>query len=135
MLFEYEPGCVSPRSAPHFQRLLVDIRKHLYASRTTRAAYVEIGEEFHSSLSIDLQHQYKVPTDNDFKRYIESQWPTIKTVNRRKDKLLWGYVFKGDGTPHTIHILSDVVASAERAVSILILAILMQKTHPRIGYD
>jgi hypothetical protein len=54
-----------------------------------------------------------VPTDRDFKNYLRFEWPTIKTIICSEDKLLWGYVYKGNGTPHTIHILSDIVASAE----------------------
>jgi hypothetical protein len=44
---------------------------------------------------------------------------------RNHNRLLWGYVLKGDGAPHTIHILSDIVVSAELAVSMLISEILI----------
>ena len=117
MKFEHEPGCVPLDSAENFKDLLGGLRDHLCTSKTTRAFYVDMAQEFYAALPAKRQHQHKLPTDRNFEDYLKFQWPTIKTIVRNKHQLRWGYVRKGDGTPHTIHILSDIVASAERAVS------------------
>jgi hypothetical protein len=124
--FENEAGCLPLGSANNFQELLRAMRKHILSSKSTRSFYIAMAEQFYTSLDANLQKVNTIPTDDDFKKYVKFEWPTIKTVIRRNDKIVWGYVRKGQGTPHTIHILSDIVASAERAVSTQILAAILK---------
>jgi hypothetical protein len=119
MEFGNEPGSVSPGKAQNLVRLLTGIRDHLSKSQSTRAIYLAMAKEYFESLPSATQQESKIPDDQDYKDFIDCNWPKIKTFisTGRKRKVRWGYVCKGYESPHTIHILSDIVVSAEKAVS------------------
>jgi hypothetical protein len=124
MEFENEPGAISPNNAHNFVALLTAIRDHLCQSAETRSIYIEMSKKFFDSLPLDIQRESQIASDGDFKNYVEHQWPTIKTFtfSPGQEKFRWGYVHKGCDTPHTIHIVSDIIKSAENAVSTCILS-------------
>jgi hypothetical protein len=125
MEFDNEPNAIAPSDATNFVDLLTEIREHLCESKETRNIYVEMSKMFFDSLPADIQRASKIATDADFKSYIEQCWPLIKTFTFNPTpgaKFRWGYVQKGCNNPHIIHILSDIVLSAEKAVSTCILS-------------
>jgi hypothetical protein len=121
MEFEHELGSTPPGESANLVALLTWIRNHLCFSKSTRAIYVTMAKEFFNSLPLDVQQKSKIPEDKDFQDYVNFKWPKIKTFNCGQKKFRWGYVRKGGETPHTIHIISGIVESAERAVSTHIL--------------
>jgi hypothetical protein len=124
MAFDNKQNAIAPNDATNFVALLTGIRDHLCESKETRNIYIEMTRKFFDSLPADIRRESKIATDADFKRYVEHRWPLIKTFtfNPALDKFRWGYVQKGCDTPHTIHIVSDIVLSAEKAVSTCILS-------------
>lgn len=88
-------------------------------SESTRAIYIAMADMSLTALPQDVRETFSKPSDQDFLNYVTSEWPTFSSFTEIGSTLpvTWGFVEMGAQEPHKVNILSDIVVSAESAVS------------------
>jgi len=112
--FRHEENAIKLQQSSLFVSLLKDIRSHLLDSKTTRAVYVSVADQFFHALRAEVQEIFTKPTDQDFYNYIFSNWPTFSSFKAQtSNQITWGRVQKGHLEPNEVNILSSIVESAD----------------------